>query len=135
MGAQMAEAPKESGFCYCDHRPQYLPPHMVNSDLTPLDLSLPFLFCFLCQLYRMVLTLAFRSICDKLVYEFSSRFHDHVTRCYCPSEEVSKRAMLKGLEPSQIRVFGLPIRPSFCRAVLNKVCLFEGILDLWIYHF
>ncbi|WOK92628.1 hypothetical protein Cni_G01319 [Canna indica] len=50
-------------------------------------------------------------------------FHNGVTRCYCPSEEVSKRASLEGLEPSQICTFGLPIRPSFCRAVLNKGCL------------
>lgn len=51
------------------------------------------------------------------------RFHHGVTRCYCPSAEVAKRALLRGLEPSQIRVYGLPIRPSFCRAVLDKVGL------------
>ncbi|CAL9057121.1 unnamed protein product [Musa banksii] len=51
-----------------------------------------------------------------------TRFHTGVNRCYCPSEEVSKRASADGLEPSRIRVFGLPIRPSFCRAVLVKVC-------------
>ncbi|XP_042377588.1 probable monogalactosyldiacylglycerol synthase 3, chloroplastic [Zingiber officinale] len=54
-------------------------------------------------------------------------FHDGVTRCYCPSEEVSKRASLEGLEPSQIRVFGLPIRPSFCRAIVNKGDLREEL--------
>ncbi|CAM0942772.1 unnamed protein product [Alopecurus aequalis] len=47
-------------------------------------------------------------------------FHPNVNRCYCPSEEVAKRAALDDLQPSQIRVFGLPIRPSFCRAVLVK---------------
>ncbi|KAL3532278.1 hypothetical protein ACH5RR_005799 [Cinchona calisaya] len=47
-------------------------------------------------------------------------FHPGVNRLYCPSEEVVKRALLDGLEESQIRVFGLPIRPSFCRAVLSK---------------
>ncbi|CAK9141823.1 unnamed protein product [Ilex paraguariensis] len=47
-------------------------------------------------------------------------FHPGVNRCYCPSEEVAKRALLDGLEESQVRVFGLPIRPSFCRAVLSK---------------
>ena len=47
-------------------------------------------------------------------------FHPLVNRLYCPSEEVLKRAKLDGLEESQIRVFGLPIRPSFCRAVLKK---------------
>ncbi|KAK1437441.1 hypothetical protein QVD17_03232 [Tagetes erecta] len=47
-------------------------------------------------------------------------FHPGVKRCYCPSEEVSKRALLDRLEPNQIRVFGLPVRPSFARAILNK---------------
>ncbi|KAF8389145.1 hypothetical protein HHK36_025838 [Tetracentron sinense] len=47
-------------------------------------------------------------------------FHTSVTRCYCPSEEVAKRALIDGLDSSQIRVFGLPIRPSFCRAILSK---------------
>jgi hypothetical protein len=58
-------------------------------------------------------------------------FHADVNRCYCPSEEVAKRAALDDLQPSQIRVFGLPIRPSFCRAVLVKVCapyLTSGLL-------
>ncbi|XP_031480803.1 probable monogalactosyldiacylglycerol synthase 3, chloroplastic [Nymphaea colorata] len=47
-------------------------------------------------------------------------FHTGVTRCYCPSEEVSNRALLDGLNPSQIRIFGLPVRPSFCHAVFSK---------------
>ncbi|KZV27440.1 monogalactosyldiacylglycerol synthase 2, chloroplastic-like [Dorcoceras hygrometricum] len=47
-------------------------------------------------------------------------FQPSVNRLYCPSEEVAKRALLDGLEESQTRVFGLPIRPSFCRAVLSK---------------
>ncbi|GAA0182977.1 hypothetical protein Leryth_021017 [Lithospermum erythrorhizon] len=47
-------------------------------------------------------------------------FHQGVNRLYCPSEEVAKRALQDGLEESQTRVFGLPIRPSFCRAVLVK---------------
>ncbi|XP_071724496.1 monogalactosyldiacylglycerol synthase 2, chloroplastic-like [Rutidosis leptorrhynchoides] len=47
-------------------------------------------------------------------------FHPGVDRCYCPSEEVAQRALLDDLDKSQLRVFGLPIRPSFARAVLNK---------------
>lgn len=47
-------------------------------------------------------------------------FHRLVTRCYCPSKEVAERALRAGLKPSQIRVFGLPIRPSFCRTVRPK---------------
>ncbi|PKA63062.1 putative monogalactosyldiacylglycerol synthase 3, chloroplastic [Apostasia shenzhenica] len=47
-------------------------------------------------------------------------FHTDVNRCYCPSDVVANRAALDGLQPSQIRVFGLPIRPSFCRAIISK---------------
>ncbi|KAI3781965.1 hypothetical protein L2E82_11993 [Cichorium intybus] len=50
-------------------------------------------------------------------------FHPGVDRCYCPSLEVAKRALQDGLENSQLRVFGLPIRPSFTRGVLNKADL------------
>lgn len=49
------------------------------------------------------------------------RFHPGVNRCYCPSNEVAKRALYDGLEESQVRVFGLPIWPSFAGAVLSKV--------------
>lgn len=49
------------------------------------------------------------------------RFHHGVNRLYCPSKEVAKRAAMDGLDKSQIRVFGLPIRPSFARAVFSKV--------------
>jgi 1,2-diacylglycerol 3-beta-galactosyltransferase len=47
-------------------------------------------------------------------------FHPRVNRCYCPSNEVVKRALIDGLEESQIRTFGLPVRPSFARAVFSK---------------
>ncbi|KAK6135496.1 hypothetical protein DH2020_030749 [Rehmannia glutinosa] len=51
---------------------------------------------------------------------FYAKFHPSVNRLYCPSEEVAKRASLDGLEESRIRVFGLPVRPSFCRAIFTK---------------
>lgn len=47
-------------------------------------------------------------------------FHKLVTRCYCPSNEVARRAMKAGLQPSQIKVYGLPVRPSFVRSVRTK---------------
>ncbi|CAA3032373.1 probable monogalactosyldiacylglycerol synthase, chloroplastic [Olea europaea subsp. europaea] len=47
-------------------------------------------------------------------------FHKLVTRCYCPSEEVAKRASRAGLKPSQIKVYGLPVRPSFVKPVCPK---------------
>ncbi|XP_040973190.1 monogalactosyldiacylglycerol synthase, chloroplastic isoform X1 [Gossypium hirsutum] len=49
------------------------------------------------------------------------RFHKLVTRCYCPSAEVAKRALKAGLQPSQIKVYGLPIRPSFVKPVRPKI--------------
>ncbi|TVU09581.1 hypothetical protein EJB05_43065 [Eragrostis curvula] len=47
-------------------------------------------------------------------------FHKLVTRCYCPSTEVEKRALKAGLKPSQIKVYGLPVRPSFVKPVPPK---------------
>ena len=49
------------------------------------------------------------------------RFHKLVTRCYCPSTEVAKRAQKAGLQTSQIKVYGLPVRPSFVKPVRPKV--------------
>ncbi|KFK32604.1 hypothetical protein AALP_AA6G265700 [Arabis alpina] len=47
-------------------------------------------------------------------------FHKLVTRCYCPSTELAKRALKAGLQTSQIKVYGLPVRPSFVKAVRPK---------------
>ncbi|KAK1372463.1 Monogalactosyldiacylglycerol synthase [Heracleum sosnowskyi] len=47
-------------------------------------------------------------------------FHKLVTRCYCPTDEVVKRALKAGLQSSQIKVYGLPVRPSFVKAVRPK---------------
>ncbi|KAM5564640.1 monogalactosyldiacylglycerol synthase, chloroplastic [Rosa sericea] len=47
-------------------------------------------------------------------------FHKLVTRCYCPTSEVAKRASKAGLKPSQIKVYGLPVRPSFVKPVRPK---------------
>ncbi|KAH6836274.1 monogalactosyl diacylglycerol synthase 1 [Perilla frutescens var. hirtella] len=47
-------------------------------------------------------------------------FHKLVTRCYCPSEEVAKRALRAGLQRPQIKVYGLPVRPSFVKPVRPK---------------
>ncbi|KAI4379510.1 hypothetical protein MLD38_005793 [Melastoma candidum] len=47
-------------------------------------------------------------------------FHPEVNRCYCPSQEVAKKASAEGLKESQIQVFGLPIRPSFARSSFSK---------------
>lgn len=47
-------------------------------------------------------------------------FHKLVTRCYCPTDEVAKRALKAGLQSSQIKVYGLPVRPSFVKPIRPK---------------
>ncbi|EYU22020.1 hypothetical protein ABFS82_01G037000 [Erythranthe guttata] len=47
-------------------------------------------------------------------------FHKLVTRIYCPSEEVAKRAVRAGIQRPQIKVYGLPVRPSFVKPVPPK---------------
>ncbi|PKA49195.1 Monogalactosyldiacylglycerol synthase, chloroplastic [Apostasia shenzhenica] len=47
-------------------------------------------------------------------------FHKLVTRCYCPSSEVARRALKAGLKPNQIKVYGLPVRPLFVKPVQPK---------------
>ncbi|KAL8536922.1 hypothetical protein ACS0TY_012198 [Phlomoides rotata] len=54
-------------------------------------------------------------------------FHKLVTRCYCPSEEVAKRALRAGLQRSQTKVYGLPVRPSFVKPVRPKGELRKGL--------
>lgn len=56
-----------------------------------------------------------------IVNIFNCRFHKLVTRCYCPTADVAKRAMKAGLQASQIKVYGLPVRPSFVKPVRPKV--------------
>ncbi|KAG5591143.1 hypothetical protein H5410_041657 [Solanum commersonii] len=41
--------------------------------------------------------------------------------CYCRSEEVARGALKAGLQPSQIKLFGLLVRPSFVKPVCPKV--------------
>ncbi|XP_014502519.1 probable monogalactosyldiacylglycerol synthase, chloroplastic isoform X2 [Vigna radiata var. radiata] len=51
---------------------------------------------------------------------FIARFHKLVTRCYCPTTDVAQRALKAGLQQSQIKIFGLPVRPSFVKPVRPK---------------
>ncbi|KVH91674.1 Diacylglycerol glucosyltransferase, N-terminal [Cynara cardunculus var. scolymus] len=46
--------------------------------------------------------------------------HLEVKGCYCPTEEVAKRALKAGLQSSQIKVYGLPVRPSFVKPIRPK---------------
>jgi len=47
-------------------------------------------------------------------------FHKLATLCFCPTSDVEKRALKAGLKPHQIRVHGLPIRPTFCKPTAPK---------------
>lgn len=55
------------------------------------------------------------------IFCFFCRFHKLVTRCYAPSDEVAHRAIKAGLRFSQIKIFGLPVRPSFVKPIRPKV--------------
>uniref|UniRef100_A0A6N2KEK9 monogalactosyldiacylglycerol synthase n=1 Tax=Salix viminalis TaxID=40686 RepID=A0A6N2KEK9_SALVM len=87
----------EDSFYHCSHRSKHLSSYMVDSVYVVFVILLSF-----DTLHLLV------------------RFHKLVTRCYCPSTDVSKRAMKAGLEPSQIKVYGLPVRPSFVKPVRPK---------------
>ena len=71
-------------------------------------------------LFRNIISLVLTSY---ILYFF--RFHKLVTRCYCPTTDLAKRALKAGLQPSQIKIYGLPVRPSFVKPVQPKVCHFR----------
>ncbi|CAI7825099.1 unnamed protein product, partial [Closterium sp. NIES-54] len=47
-------------------------------------------------------------------------FHRLVTVCFCPTKDVAQRALKAGLQPPQIRIHGLPIRPAFAKPSAPK---------------
>lgn len=47
-------------------------------------------------------------------------FHKLATMCFCPTKDVALRASKAGLKSHQIRIHGLPIRPSFCKPTAPK---------------
>ncbi|KAK8535189.1 hypothetical protein V6N12_056718 [Hibiscus sabdariffa] len=65
--------------------------------------------------------IAFSTVVTDLSTCHPTWFHKLVTRCYCPTDDVAKRALKAGLQPSQIKVYGLPIRPSFVKPVRPKI--------------
>ncbi|KAL4319470.1 hypothetical protein GQ457_18G003250 [Hibiscus cannabinus] len=65
--------------------------------------------------------IAFTTVVTDLSTCHPTWFHKLVTRCYCPTDDVAKRALKAGLQPSQIKVYGLPIRPSFVKPVRPKI--------------
>ncbi|KAF2313041.1 hypothetical protein GH714_008866 [Hevea brasiliensis] len=64
--------------------------------------------------------IAFTTVVTDLSTCHPTWFHKLVTRCYCPTMDVAKRALKAGLQPSQIKVYGLPVRPSFVKPVRPK---------------
>ena len=56
----------------------------------------------------------------------ASRFHKLATVCFCPTKEAAKNALKAGLQPPQIRIHGLPIRPAFSRPMPPKVRRWTG---------
>ena len=58
-------------------------------------------------------------------------FHPDVDRCFVPTEFARSRALKMGLQPQQVTVHGLPIRPAFSanqqpKAALRKQLGMDG---------
>ncbi|XP_048228053.1 probable monogalactosyldiacylglycerol synthase, chloroplastic isoform X2 [Ricinus communis] len=64
--------------------------------------------------------IAFTTVVTDLSTCHPTWFHKLVTRCYCPTTDVAKRALKAGLQPAQTKVYGLPVRPSFVKPVRPK---------------
>ena len=47
-------------------------------------------------------------------------FHRDVDRCFVPIEEVWEKAIQRGLQESQLRMYGLPVRPAFRAKLPSK---------------
>eukprot|EP00245_Coleochaete_scutata_P001063 TRINITY_DN11288_c0_g2_i1.p1 TRINITY_DN11288_c0_g2~~TRINITY_DN11288_c0_g2_i1.p1 ORF type:complete len:570 (-),score=72.27 TRINITY_DN11288_c0_g2_i1:352-2061(-) len=54
-------------------------------------------------------------------------FHKLVTTCFCPTPKVAQRALKAGLQSSQLRVHGLPIRPDFIKPTRPKAELRQDL--------
>lgn len=58
---------------------------------------------------------AFATVVTDLTTCHNTWFYHGVDRCYVATEETYKQALTMGLKEEQLRLYGLPIRPSFNR--------------------
>lgn len=54
-------------------------------------------------------------------------FHKAVTTCFVPTDEVKELAKAVGLVDAQIKMHGLPIRPSFSQPLPAKGALRKSL--------
>jgi 1,2-diacylglycerol 3-beta-galactosyltransferase len=65
----------------------------------------------------------FATVVTDLTTCHNTWFHPGVDRCYVATEASRQQALRLGLQPHQLRLFGLPIRPAFGRTFPAKAKL------------
>lgn len=75
------------------------------------------------QSMGLLQSIPFTSVVTDLSTCHPTWFHKLTTMCFCPTKEVADQASICGLKQNQIKVFGLPIRPSFSRELVGKAQL------------
>ena len=70
--------------------------------------------------HRLKSSIPFVTVVTDLISIAPVWYHRDVDRCFVASQEAVRRAKLAGLRDDQIRLYGLPIRPSFARPVGEK---------------
>lgn len=65
----------------------------------------------------------FATVVTDLTTCHNTWFHPNVDHCFVPTDFARKRALKMGLQPQQITVHGLPIRPAFSATQPPKASL------------
>lgn len=89
-------------------------PHLIVS-VHPLTQFIP-----LRVLRSMPHSPPFVTVCTDLAGAHPTWFHRGADLCFVPSDNIRKIAMRCGLKESQLRQFGLPVRPAFWHDVREK---------------
>ena len=74
-------------------------------------------------LSRMGRRIPFATVVTDLASIHPLWLHPAVDACYVASEEAYQRALEAGLQPTQLHLYGLPVRPVFANAALPKPLL------------
>ncbi len=69
---------------------------------------------------KIGLEVPFVTVVTDLVRIHPSWLHKEVTLCFVPTEEAYELALCAGLQPEQVRPYGLPVRPAFAQELPQK---------------
>jgi 1,2-diacylglycerol 3-beta-galactosyltransferase len=74
-------------------------------------------------LARMHISIPFVTVVTDWITIHPGWLHSGVTLCFVPNQEVYELALAAGLQPEQVRLSGLPIRPAFAHSPVKKPVL------------